>query len=100
MAGRTGSDLDFIKIPIHKMNKEKLLFFLRQNKILILIVAGSFLASLAYSFHFQIRPAVDARAYDVIAQNIARGFGFREEPQKDILHDYAIARVGPLYEYF
>ncbi len=82
------------------MNKEKLLSFWRENKALILILIGSFLICLAYSFYFQIKPAVDARAYDVIAKNIVSGVGFREEPQKDILYDYAIARVGPLYQYF
>jgi len=74
--------------------------FLKINQVLIIVLIGSFFASLAYSFHFQIKPLVDAKAYDKIAQNIASGVGYREEPQKDIRQDYAIARVGPLYEYF
>ena len=71
-----------------------------ENKILTAILLLSFLASLAYSFYFQITPAVDARAYDVIAQNIVAGNGYREEMEHNILQDHAITRVGPLYEYF
>jgi len=82
------------------MNKEKWLFFWRSNRILILILAGSFLLSLAYSFYFKITPAVDAKAYDKIAQNIVSGLGYKEDLKADLAHDYAIARVGPLYEYF
>ncbi|MDD4900807.1 MAG: glycosyltransferase family 39 protein [Patescibacteria group bacterium] len=82
------------------MNREKWLFFWWQNRILILILVGSFLLCLAYSFYFKIEPAVDALAYDKIAQNIANGNGYRENLQTDLIHDSAIARVGPLYEYF
>ena len=39
-------------------------------------------------------------AYDVIASNLANGNGYREDLSVDLAHDYAIARVGPLYEYF
>jgi len=74
--------------------------YIIDNKILTIILVGSFSASLAYSFYFQIRLVVDARAYDVIAQNIATENGYREELQKNINQDFAIARVGPLYEYF
>ena len=82
------------------MNKEKITSFWRQNKILILLLAGSFLLSLSYSFHFQIKPLVDARAYDKIAQNIVSGLGYKEDIGMEMEHDFAIARVGPLYEYF
>ena len=70
------------------------------SKTLIIILAGSFLLSVGYAFHFRIEPAVDARAYDTIAQNIVSGNGYREDMQTDLAHDFAIARVGPLYEYF
>lgn len=73
---------------------------IKNNKILYVILLGSFLASLTYAFYFRIRPVVDARAYDAIAVNIAGGNGYREDLSKDITRDYAIARVGPLYEYF
>ncbi len=78
----------------------RLLKWFKANRILALILIGAFLASLFYSFYFQIKPVVDARAYDTIAQNIASGNGYREELQTDLAHDFAIARVGPLYEYF
>ena len=74
--------------------------WLMNNKILVLILLTSFAASLAYSFYFKITPAVDARAYDIIAINLAGGHGYREDLGVDIQRDVAIARVGPLYEYF
>jgi len=70
------------------------------KKILLLILSFVFAASLFYSFYFRIRPQVDARAYDTIAMNIVSGNGYKEDMSTDIQHDYAIARVGPLYEYF
>ena len=66
---------------------------------MIIILLGSFFASLAYSFYFRIAPAVDAKAYDIIAQNIAAGNGYREGFGGDIALDNAITRVGPLYEF-
>ncbi|MDO8592372.1 MAG: glycosyltransferase family 39 protein [bacterium] len=73
--------------------------FFKKNKILILILTGAFLASLAYSFYFRIELAVDARAYDNIAKNIIAGNGYREDLGGDIAQDNAITRVGPLYEF-
>jgi len=74
--------------------------FLKTNKFLASIIFISFLLSIFYSFYYQIRPAVDARAYDTIATNIISGNGYRENPSLDLTHDLAITRVGPLYEYF
>lgn len=74
--------------------------WLRNNKALILILLVSFALCLFYSFYYQIKPAVDARAYDVIATNIINGNGYQEDLKVDLAHDYAITRVGPLYEYF
>jgi len=71
-----------------------------RNKLLIIILLISFGLSIFYSFYFQITPLVDARAYDNIAQNIVNGPGYKEDLSLDMEHDYAIARVGPLYEYF
>lgn len=79
---------------------DKLKNILSQNRIIILIVLVTFLLSVAYSFHFRIVPAVDARAYDNIAQNIAAGYGYKEDATLTFEQDFAIARVGPLYEYF
>lgn len=72
----------------------------KHNKILVGILVAVFLASVAYSFYFRIKPRVDASAYDVIAWNLASGSGYRENLTVDVEHDYAIARVGPLYEFF
>jgi len=74
--------------------------FYQNNKVLLIILIGAFLASLAYSFYFRITPAVDARAYDTIAQNIVSGAGYREDLSRGVAFDQAISRVGPLYEYF
>jgi len=74
--------------------------YFRANKILVCIIISSFLLSISYSFYHQIRPAVDARAYDTIATNIINGNGYREDLSLDLTHDLAITRVGPLYEYF
>lgn len=73
---------------------------LKNNKLIILIVSLSFVASLGYSFYFKIKPLVDARAYDTIAQNIASGEGYRENLEVSIENDPALLRVGPVYEYF
>ncbi len=74
--------------------------FIRNNRFLLIILVISFLLSAAYSFYFRIKPAVDARAYDNIAVNIISGNGYREHLTGELSNDYAIARVGPLYEYF
>ncbi len=70
------------------------------NKWLLSILFTSFGLSIFYSFYYQIKPAVDARAYDDIAVNIVAGAGYREVITGDIKYDNAIARVGPVYEYF
>ena len=72
--------------------------FLKENKILLIILIISFGACLCYSLYFKIKPLVDARAYDVIALNIVNGNGYRENLSVDLAHD--LGRIGPLYEYF
>lgn len=72
----------------------------KQNLILTLLLFGTFLASLSYSFYFRIPPAVDARAYDNIAWNIVQGNGYRETLDTLIQQDNSIIRVGPGYEIF
>jgi len=74
--------------------------FIKKNKIIVIIILFSFSLSLGYSFYFQIKPMVDARAYDGIAMNIAAGHGYRYNLQGELKEDWAIMRVGPLYEYF
>ena len=72
--------------------------FLKENKILLIILIISFGACLCYSLYFKIKPVVDARAYDVIASNMVNGNGYRENLNVDLAHD--LGRIGPLYEYF
>mgnify|MGYP001603776696 CR=1 FL=1 len=59
---------------------------------------------LAYAGVYRIVPAVDARAYDRIAQNIvAHGLyaeGDTSSLDFSVADDLAISRVGPGYEYF
>ena len=95
----TSKITNFNQAPISSYSMQ-IKFFFQNNKVLLIILAGAFLASLAYSFYFRITPAVDARAYDVIAQNIISGVGFREDISRTLAADPAITRVGPLYEYF
>lgn len=64
------------------------------------VVGGVFILTLAYSLYHQIKPMVDARAYDTIAVNLTEGFGFREDRAADYKFDYSIARAGPAYEFF
>lgn len=74
--------------------------WLKNNKILTVIILLSFTASLLYSLVYQIRPLIDADAYDKIAVNLINGFGFRENSYLDYKFDYAILRAGPGYEFF
>ena len=67
------------------------------KKWLISVIFLSFAFSIGYSFYYKIKPQVDARAYDVIAQNILSGKGFIEQGGN---HDTSLLRVGPIYEYF
>jgi len=78
----------------------KLKNYLKTDKILVLILLISFGLSLFYSFHFRIKPQVDAQAYDSIGWNIAQGYGYRQTAGSEAVEDSSITRVGPLYQYF
>lgn len=65
--------------------------------ILALII---FLVCLAYSFYFQIKPVVDAAAYDKIAVNIVEGRGFVEFPERPFGMDRDIIHIGQSYTVF
>jgi 4-amino-4-deoxy-L-arabinose transferase-like glycosyltransferase len=71
---------------------------IKNNRVLICIIAAAFAVSAAYSFYFQIKPKVDAKAYDIIAMNVAMGRGYWETVGAPIAFDHAVVRVGPLYE--
>jgi len=69
---------------------------------LTLFLVGVFLSSIGFSFYYRIGLGVDASAYDRIGWNLARGFGYIENEayRASPLHDDAIIRVGPGYEFF
>ncbi len=72
----------------------------KERTVLIAILVASIVMSIAYSFYFRIPPAVDARAYDTIAEHLVQGVGYRESLEGPLENDNAIARVGPGYEFF
>ncbi len=73
---------------------------MKKEKVIVWIAIATFLVSLGYSFYFRITPAVDARAYDQVAQNLVAGIGFRLDPTVPLLQDEAITYQGPLYQFF
>lgn len=74
--------------------------FLQKEKIIFIIAFVSVIASVVYSFSFRIRPAVDAFAYDQVAQHIVSGQGFYLNPELPLLQDEAITYQGPFYQFF
>lgn len=66
----------------------------------ILLSLIIFLVCLVYSFYFQIKPEVDAAAYDIIAMNIAKGRGFVEFPNRPFGMDRDIVHIGQSYTVF
>lgn len=70
------------------------------KKYAIILSLIIFLACLAYSFYFQIKPCCDERAYDNIALNFLKGKGFTEKLDVPIEKDRAICYVGQGYILF
>lgn len=74
----------------------------RYKKWLVALLVVVFVVNLLYSFAYQIKPIVDAGAYDDIAWNVAQNIGYVENaangptPEKD----NAIGRVGPGFQFF
>lgn len=73
---------------------------IKQNKILLATIGLAFIISLTHSFYFKLESIVDARAYDKIAVNLSQGRGYLEDVGVPLSKDFAIARVGPGYEFF
>lgn len=71
-----------------------------ERKFLAGIIILAFLISAAYSLFYRIQPSVDAGAYDLIAQNLVSGEGYRLETDVPLEKDRVIIRVGPGYEFF
>jgi hypothetical protein len=74
----------------------------RTKTFSIFLIASIFAVSLGFSFLANIQPHVDAKAYNRIGWNLARGLGYIENRQNahDPLRDDAIFRIGPGYEFF
>lgn len=72
------------------------------KKYTVLLLAAIFVVSFGFSLYYRIRPTVDAKAYDYIAWNLARGYGYVEDAHNSAMPaaDDAIVRVGPGYEFF
>ena len=66
-----------------------------------LLFIATFIVSIGFSFYTNISPHVDAKAYNHIGWNLARGVGYIEnEELTNRREDEAIFRVGPGYEFF
>ncbi len=68
----------------------------------LLIALAAILFSIGYSFYYHDHPRVDAAGYDQMGWNLARGFGYIEEPANVAApeKDWGINRVGPGYQFF
>lgn len=71
---------------------------IKKHKLIAAILVLGFIASISYSFYFQIKPSVDAKAYDSIAWSLVQGTGYTETTSP--VPDSAIGRLGPGYEFF
>src|SRR3989344_3314507 len=77
-------------------------FFERHSHALLAgIIIGAFSISILHSFYYRIPPAVDAQNYDIIAENIISGVGYRLDPDEIPWNaDRSMIKSGPGYEYF
>ncbi len=82
------------------MQENKIINFFIKNKLICSILLLTFFVSISYSFYYKIEPMVDARAYDVIAQNIINGYGYKEILDPEVKYEPSLVRAGPVYEYF
>lgn len=73
--------------------------FLISKKHFLFFLFLVFAVNFGYAFIHKIRPAVDARAYDAIAMNLAERGEYRLG-EGELLKDDAILKVGPGYEFF
>lgn len=65
--------------------------------VLFLVI---FALNFGYALVYQIHPAVDAKDYDELAQNLVSRGVYRFNTNVDILEDNAIGLIGPGYEFF
>ncbi len=79
---------------------ERIRTILREERVIVILCVAVFIVSAGYAFAYRIQPAVDARIYDAIAQNIVGGNGFRSRLDVPLLKDDGMTYQGPLYEFF
>jgi hypothetical protein len=72
----------------------------KANPWLALLLGAVFIIALAYAFWFRVPLQVDARGYDTIGWNLARGYNYRTYAASNLNEDSAIVYVGPGYEFF
>ena len=77
---------------------ETCLNLIRRHRVLSVVLAAGLVASLAYAFYFQVRVAVDAKAYDSIAWSLVQGTGYTETTSS--IPNSSVGRLGPGYEFF
>ncbi len=76
----------------------KFIKIVKSNKLISAVIFVGLCATLAYAFYFQVRVAVDAKAYNSIAWSLVQGTGYTETTNP--IPDAAIGRLGPGYEFF
>lgn len=76
----------------------KIISIIRGHKLITGIIFVGLLVTLAYSFYFQVRVAVDAKAYDSIAWSLVQGTGYTETTSS--IPNSSVGRSGPGYEFF
>ena len=71
---------------------------IKKHKLIAIVLLAGFAATISYAFYFQVKLAVDSRAYDSIAWSLVQGTGYTETTSP--IPDSAIGRLGPGYEFF
>jgi len=82
------------------MGIKEILKFLLKTRHFVVFLAIVFLFSFGYSLVHQIKPAVDARAYEAIARNLVEIGEYRLNLEGPLAEDHSIVKVGPGYEFF
>lgn len=71
-----------------------------RTKSFYIILAIIFVVNFSYALTYQIKPVVDAEAYDEIAQHLVSQGEYRASDTTPLPLDGSITRIGPGYEYF
>ncbi len=76
----------------------KIISIIKRHKLITGIIFVGLLVTLSYAFYFQVRVAVDAKAYDSIAWSLVQGTGYTETTSS--ISNSSVGRSGPGYEFF